>query len=450
MKKLKVLLVEDDPLARKLMTAQLSDHEVDFAADMATARKKISARNIDICFIDLKLDKDDHSGLELIPLAAAAGAYAVVMSGHDSEPLVEGAYALGCADFYGKGNEEESVGSVIERYWQKQEGAAGDQVFQDDFVTHDKDTRASISTALSHAKSELPVLILGPSGSGKTSLARVIHDRSGRRGQFVAINCAAHTEELLEAELFGYRKGAFTGAVEARKGKLLLADDGTLFLDEVGSMSQKMQSKLLKALEEKSFYPLSADRPETSRFRVISATLEDVHELVKTKQLRFDFFQRINGINVFLKPLKDRRDDILPMLAFFSRGKRKLSFAEEAKQQLLRYPWPGNARELKRFVELITAGRPGRVSLDMVMELLITAHADQGARKFLTDEQYDFILANGLPQAVKRLEDEAIARSLKENGGRKAKAMSALKIATGLLYSSLRRTGQHKGNKNGD
>lgn len=450
MKRLSVLVVEDDPLSRQLMTAQLRDHTVDFASDLASARKKIAGGGHDICFIDLKLgDKDDHSGLELIPLAAAAGAYPVVMSGDDSDPIVERAYELGCADFYAKGNEEESVVTVIERLLSRREAGGNDRLFRDEFVTSDAETRASISRALNLAKSDMPVLILGPSGSGKTNLARVIHERSGRRGQFVAINCAAHTEDLLEAELFGHRKGAFTGAAEARKGKLLLANEGTLFLDEVGSMSRKMQSKLLKAIEEKSFYPLGSERPETSRFRIISATLEDVHDLVRKKELRFDFFQRINGITLALKPLKERKDDILPLLAFFGRGKRKLAFTEDAKEQLLRYHWPGNTRELKKFVELVAAGHSGRVTLEMVMELLTTVHTEQSSDEFLTDAIFGYIRAHGLAKSVKRLEDEAIARSLRENGGRKAKVMADLHIATGLLYASLRRTGRFKDGTNG-
>lgn len=445
MPKLKVLVVEDDALSRELIASQLQGHAVEFAENQATARVKIKAGGNDICFIDLKLgEKDDHSGLKLIPLAAAAGAYPVVMSGHDSEPIVSRAYELGCEDFYAKGNESESVVTVIERFLSKRQSGGDGKLFEDEFVTTDDESRASISRALGFATSDIPVMILGPSGSGKTSLARVIHERSGRRGQFVAINCAAHTEDLLEAELFGHRKGAFTGASESRKGKLLLADGGTLFLDEVGSMSLKMQTKLLKAIEEKSFYPLGSERPETSSFRVISATLENVHELVSKKELRFDFLQRINGITIALKPLKERKDDILPLIAFFSRGKRRLAFADDAKQQILAYHWPGNTRELKKFVELVSAGPSGRVTREIVMELLTAAHVVQDSNEYLTEAIYAYIRAHGLPEGVKRLEDEVISRSLRENGGRRARVMKDLKIATGLLYASMRRTGQFK------
>jgi two-component system NtrC family response regulator len=452
MRKLKILVVEDDPLARKLVEEQLREHEVDFAADLPAGRKKIGARRHDICFIDLKLNNkaDDKSGLELVPLAAKAGAYCVVMSGHDSEAVVERAYELGCDDFYAKGNEEENVSAVVARFLRKCPEDGEDRLFQDLFITEDAGTRVSVTEALKYAASELPVIILGPSGTGKTSLAEVIHGRSGRRGQFVAMNCADYaTEDLLEVELFGYRKGAFTGAGDGRKGKLLLADGGTLFLDEIGSMSLNMQGRLLKAIEEKSFHPVGSDSAVKSRFRIVSATLENLQNLVKKGRLRFDFLQRIQGLTVELKPLARRKDDILPLIAFFTRGGRRLAFSPDAKQLLLSHGWPGNVRELKKFVDLAASGDPGRVTADMAERFLAMARAGAASDDFLTEQQYRAVLEGGLYAAVRRFEDEAIQRSLADNGGRKNKVMSDLQIDTGLLYKSLKRTGKH-GGKNDD
>ncbi len=451
MRKLKVLVVEDDPMSRKLMAAQLREHDVDLASDLATGRSKIDARQNDICFVDLKLgDKDDKSGLELVPLAVKAGAYCVVMSGHDSEAVVERAYELGCDDFYAKGNEEENVSAVVARFLRRCPEEGDDRLFQDLFITADPGTRASVMETLRYASSDLPVIILGPSGTGKTSLAEVIHGRSGRRGQFVAINCADYTEDLLEAELFGYRKGAFTGAGDGRKGKLLLADGGTLFLDEIGSMSLKMQNKLLKAIEEKSFHPLGSDSLVKSRFRIVSATLENLQNLVKKGRLRFDFLQRVQGLTIELKPLVRRKDDILPLIAFFTRGGRRLSLTEDAKQLLLRHDWQGNVREVKKFVALATAGEFGRVTADAARKLLMMARAGEASDDFLTEQQHAYILEKGLRSAVERFEDEAIARSLTDNQGRKNKVMSGLKIDAGLLSKSLKRAGKHRSKGNGD
>lgn len=440
MKKLSILVVEDDALARKVMGAHLQGHDVEFAEDAASARRKISGGRHDLCFIDLELgDADSRSGLELIPLAAAKGVYSVVMSGHDAEEIVEHAYDLGCDDFYSKGNEKSNIEAVFARYLLRQEGAKAD-VFSERFVTVDQATRAAVEEALKYAPSELPIMILGPSGTGKTCLARVIHDHSGRTGPFVAINCAAYTEDLLEAELFGYRKGAFTGANDAHKGKLLLADQGTLFLDEIGAMSLKMQAKLLKAIEERSFFPLGSDKIETSRFRVVSATLEDMQGLIKAGSMRFDFFQRVHGLSVELKPLAERKCDVFPLIASLGRGGKRLAFTAEAKQTLQGHDWPGNVRELRRFVELLAAGDEGRVTAETAERLLKTARAGKAAGAgFVSEEQYRFALEKGVNALLDRLADEVIRRNLEENTGKKTKVLGDLRISTRLLYASLKR-----------
>ncbi|MDX6769074.1 MAG: sigma-54 dependent transcriptional regulator [Elusimicrobiota bacterium] len=451
-RKLKILIVEDDPLSRKLVEGELRGHAVDFAVDLASGRKKIAAGGHDICFIDLKLgDKDAASGLELVPLAAKSGAYCVVMSAHDSDAVVQKAYELGCDDFYAKGNEEENVSSVVARFLRKRPEEGEDRLFKDLFVTEDAATKVAVGEALKYAASDVPIMILGPSGTGKTSLAEVIHGRSGRRGAFVAMNCADYaTEDMLEIELFGYRKGAFTGAGDGRKGKLLLADGGTLFLDEIGSMSPAMQSRLLKAIEERSFYPVGSDSLVKSRFRVISATLENPQSLVKRGRMRFDLLQRVQGLTIELKPLARRKDDVLPLIAFFTRKGRRLAFADDAKELLLRHEWPGNVRELKKFVELAVAGEPGRVTADAARRVLALTRAAESSDGFLTETQYREALSEGLSAAVARFEGEAIRRSLAENAGRKDKAAQDLRIAAKVIDAHLKRSDGPGGRTDGD
>ncbi len=439
MAQLSILVIDDDPLARKVLGNNLTGHEIDFAEDSHSALKKIKSGEHDLCFIDLKLGKEGFSGLDLIPAAKASGLYSVVMSSHAKEDFIERAYALGCDDFYAKGNERENIGKILARCQASRQASKTRSVFKSEFITEDPETQRSIEEALSLAGLEIPLLILGPSGSGKTSLARLIHDRSGRTGEFVAVNCSACPEDLLEAELFGYRKGAFTGAFEDRKGKLLLADQGTLFLDEIGAMSPKMQAKLLKAIEEKSFYPLGSDAPQTSRFRLMSATLEDIQSLVKSGKMRFDFFHRIHGLTLNLKPLAQRKGDIFPLLSFFTKGDRRLSFSPEAREKILNYDWPGNVRELKKFVELLMAGREGLVSGEAVGKIISNEKAER-SRSLIGDEHYRFALEHGLKKAVERFIDLIIARCLSENGRVKTKVLSDLKIATGLLYKSIQRS----------
>lgn len=442
MPRLSILVVEDDPLSRKVMAAHLKDHSVTFAEDAAAGKRLIESGKPDLCFIDLQLGGDDpRAGLDLIPLAVAKGAYAVVMSGHDGEAIVERAYELGCDDFHGKGDEAASVGTVLARYLSRKQ-TVKDDPFSGRFVTADPETKTAVQEALLYAPSELPLMLLGPSGTGKTSLAQLIHERSGRPGAFVAINCSAYAEDLLEAELFGYKKGAFTGANDAHKGKLLAADRGTLFLDEIGSMSLKMQTKLLKAIEEKSFFPLGSDRPETSRFRVISATLENLPGLIKAGRMRFDFFQRVHGLSIELKPLSARKCDLMPLINSFSRTGKRLAFSAEAKKLVLAHDWPGNAREVKRFVELLAAGGEGRVSAEAVARLLRAVGAEQSAPAgFLTDEQLAFAREKGLDALLDRVVDEAVGRSLADNSGKKTAVLEELHISTRLLYAALKRRG---------
>ena len=440
MSKLSILVVEDDPFARRLMGSQLESHQVDFAEDAGSARRKIESGGHQICFIDLILGKgDEASGLELIPLAKAKGAYSVVMSAEDSQDVIDRAYSLGCDDFYAKGNERSNVGSVLARYNTKRRKEDLDSIYRDRFMTEDEATRADISKALEYAASDLPVLILGPSGTGKTNLARIIHDMSNRKGQFVAINCSAYTEDLLEAELFGHKKGAFTGAAESRKGKLALAHEGTLFLDEIGSMSLAMQTKLLKAIEERTFYPVGSEEPQTSDFRIVSATLEDLQRLIKLGKLRFDFFQRIHGLTIALKPLAQRKCDIFPLLSYFSRGERRLSFTPEAKDFLLRHDWPGNVRELKKLVSLLVAGPEGRIGAEALKKLFASISVEDGPASIVTEDIYHYALKHGLIRALEKIAAGVIGRNLRENDGIKNRVLADLKISNRLYYSSLKR-----------
>jgi DNA-binding NtrC family response regulator len=438
--RIKILVVEDDALACEVIEQCLKGHEVHAVHDVLGAKKKLRQHHYDLCFVDLKLGQhDDYSGLTLIPLAIKHGAYVVVMSGKNDEAIVEKAYSLGCNDFYKKGNEDLNIKNVLSRFVMHRKNLKPKELFQTKFITTDPITRSNITDAIHYALSDIPIIILGPSGTGKTSLAKVLHDFSGRSGPFVPINCAAFPEELLEAELFGYRKGAFSGAVENRKGQLLIANNGTLFLDEIGSMSLKMQAKLLKAIEERFFYPLGSEKSEKSNFRLISATLEDIQTLIKTGSMRFDFFQRIHGFAVNIKPLAARPDDILALINHFTRETRQLAFSTKAKELLLKHDWPGNVRELRKLVELLVAGNEGNISPETMMHLINSASVMQGNGIEVTDSQYLFALRHGLPTAVERFTDQIIERCLVEHDGQKNQVRTAIQISNRLLYSSLKR-----------
>ncbi|HNW42858.1 MAG TPA: sigma-54 dependent transcriptional regulator [Elusimicrobiales bacterium] len=445
MEKLNILVVEDDKLAQKVMAAQLAAHNVDLAGDLKTALKKLETGRYDLGFFDLMLGPgDDYSGLKAIPRAVDKGLYAVVVSSSDSDEMIDKAYEAGAGDFYAKGNEERNVADILQKFLQHRKAAGAADIFADAFITQDPETKAAAAEALKYAPTELPIVILGPSGTGKTSLAKILHEHSGRDGAFVAINCSAYSEDLLEAELFGYKKGAFTGASEARKGRLLEAHKGTLFLDEIGAMSLNMQTKLLKALEERSFYPLGSEKPERSEFRIISATLEDPQALIAQGKLRFDLFHRVHGYTITLKPLARRRCDIFPLVLHFTKTGRRLAFTPEAREFMGSYAWPGNIRELKKFTDLVAGGPGGRVSLETAQKHLkgrAAGPAGSPAAGPAGEDLYAYALAHGLEAALDKVSAEIIKRNLDENEGSRTKTLAALKISTRLLYATLKKSG---------
>ncbi|MFH2036238.1 MAG: sigma-54 dependent transcriptional regulator [Candidatus Zixiibacteriota bacterium] len=211
------------------------------------------------------------------------------------------------------------------------------------------------------APTDISVLIIGPSGSGKELIARAIHTNSSKSsGKFVAINCGALSAGVLESELFGHEKGAFTGSIGKRNGLFVQADNGTIFLDEIGETKPDMQVKLLRVLEDGYFYPVGGDKPVRSNARVIAATNRDLSEAIGDGNFREDLYFRLGVIKITLPPLYDRRGDILPLLFHFAKMEGLKGFSDKALDLLMRYDWYGNVRQLKNFVSRMSALRSGK------------------------------------------------------------------------------------------
>jgi DNA-binding NtrC family response regulator len=236
----------------------------------------------------------------------------------------------------------------------QRKNALGDLLGSTDAMRHVFDTIRRV------ARTTTTVMIRGESGTGKELVARAIHDESARRNRpFISVNCAALPESLMESELFGYERGAFTGAAATKEGRVELANRGTLFLDEIGTLTPALQSKLLRVLEDHSLVRLGGKRPIRVDFRLLTATNEDVEELVRQNRFREDLYYRINVVPIFLPPLRERVEDIPLLFDYFlqvycaANGLPTKRISDEALQALKRYPWPGNVRELENTAQRI-------------------------------------------------------------------------------------------------
>jgi len=281
-----------------------------------------------------------------------------------------------------------------------------------------------ISDALKVANSKTSTLILGESGTGKELLARLIHQAGARKSTpMVVLNCAALPETLLESELFGHEKGAFTGATSRKIGKFELADEGTIFLDEIAEMSPSMQAKLLQVLQEGVFYRVGGIEPISVDVRVIAATNRDIEKEVAEARFREDLFYRLNVVQINMPPLRDRKEDI-PVLAdyfltMFKRetGLQDLRVSEKAMDRMMEYDWPGNVREFKNAIERAVVMGDGKVIVPDDLPI---------SRTKITTSEIETGLT--LKEALDRFKKEFVKKNLEKTGGNRSKAAKVMDI----------------------
>jgi DNA-binding NtrC family response regulator len=292
------------------------------------------------------------------------------------------------------------------------------------------------------AERDTTVLITGESGTGKELIARRVHDLSPRRnGPFVAINCAAIPETLIESELFGHEKGAFTNAIEKRLGHFELADGGTLFLDEIGELSLAVQVKMLRFLQEQEFYRVGRSKPIKVDVRIVVATNRVLEECVRAKTFRQDLYYRIHVVGVEVPPLRDRYEDIPLLLEHFVEkyttvyGGRRITFSEEAQNLLIQYDWPGNVRELENVVESLMALSPAdTVTEDILPKKIREAERDpERASAFSGNLQFE--------EAEKMFETEMIVKALKKTNYVQTRAAEILGISRRILKYKMDKLG---------
>lgn len=366
---LKILIADDDQSILWVLEKLLTEKGLDVvkAKDGKEAAEALSKNAVSIAVLDINMPGKD--GLRLLTEAREAGSAVsfIIMTAESSMKNTLEAMKLGAFDYVTKpfdlGEMEIVVERAIENLKLKEKVSALKERLRESlgqetaFIGKSKAVEEVFKKAGKVAAKDVTVLILGESGTGKELLARLIHMNSSRaEGPFVAVNSAAVPRDLMESELFGFEKGAFTGAIEAKKGKFELAEGGSLFLDEVGDMSPDLQARLLRAIQEKEFYRVGGREPIKVDVRIIAATNQDLEKAVAEKRFREDLLFRLNGITLTLPPLRDRKGDVSILAGYFLEkfraefGAVARSFSPAALESLEAYQWPGNVRELENAV----------------------------------------------------------------------------------------------------
>ena len=363
----RVLIVDDDPASRRLLEVRLRPLECDVAT-VGNGEQALSAIRKDppdLVLLDLQMPK--MGGIEVLRALRKDGidTPTIVITAHGSIAVAVEAIKEGAYDFITKPVDANHFDIVVRKALEREGLKHGLELFSEDadrryhlIIGKSEKMREAVETARKAAASRATVLLLGESGTGKEVFARAIHNWSERKTQpFVAINCVGLSKELLESELFGHEKGAFTGADQQKKGKMELANGGTVFLDEVGDVFQELQTKLLRFLQEREFDRVGGTRPIRVDVRIIAATNRDLESAVKDGRFREDLYHRLNVIAIGLPPLRERAEDVEPLSRFFLRRysvESKKNVAEitgPALAKLAAYPWPGNVRELGNTIE---------------------------------------------------------------------------------------------------
>ncbi|MGB9765157.1 MAG: sigma-54-dependent transcriptional regulator [Candidatus Saccharicenans sp.] len=440
-----ILVVEDDELQRSLISENLrrEGYEVFEAANLGEALELIGQKPVEIAVVDYKLGTE--SGLELIkefqrrnPLITPVMVTAFASVETAVEAIKQGAY-----DYVVKPINFKNFLLVLERARERfrlqreiaeLRSRLEEKFSFKNFVFASKSMERVIGLMGRAARSEATVLITGETGTGKDLIAKLIHFSSARsRGPFLAVNLPSIPESLVESELFGAEKGAYTDAKERKIGKFEAADGGTLFLDEIGDLNPSIQVKLLRFLQEKEFYRLGSNRPLKADVRVLAATNKNLEKLVAEEKFRSDLYYRLNVIRIEVPPLRDRREDIPLLVDHFIRqysqreGKTIKGISAEALNVLINHDFPGNVRELENAIERAVIFAEGEIITRADLPVFLEIRSE----KEVTESGPDF--SKPLTDKVRDLEIREIRRALEKAGGVKSRAAKLLGITERML-----------------
>jgi DNA-binding NtrC family response regulator len=444
-----ILIVDDDDAFRESLAETLGDlgHVIEQAGSGHDALAMLAGdTRIDCMFLDIRMP--DLSGIDVLErlraMPARAALPVVVLTAFATSDNTIHAMRLGAFEHLTKPVGRDAIASLLRKIEASNRGASSPALpVSNEDVTDGTPRLLGNSEALRDAQKQIgraaatdsTVLITGETGTGKEVAARVLHDVSRRRhAPFVAINCAAIPAELLESELFGHTRGAFTGAVTQRAGRIVEANGGTLFLDEIGDLPLPMQAKLLRVIQERTLTPVGSNTSVAIDVRIVAATHRDLAAEVAARTFREDLFYRLNVIPVHLPPLRDRPDDILPLAAHFLTAANLAGPARtlsgDAERRLLAHAWPGNVRELKNAMERVAALARGPLVTADDLAFLTAPRAG-------VSEIPAALLDLPLPQAIEWLERAAIERALQQSAGNRAEAARRLGISRQSLYTKI-------------
>jgi DNA-binding NtrC family response regulator len=438
-----LLLVDDEQKIRRTLGQALrgDGHDVLEADSVAAARRALSERNVDVVVVDNLMP--DATGLDLIREIAASAPeperpQILMMTAHATIESAIEAMKLGALDYLQKPFEIDELLVVVRRALEHQRLKSHQRYLlseRDEEFNHygivgrSRVMEDVIKKAELVAETKSTVLITGETGTGKELVARAIHARSAQRNMpLIKVNCAAIPESLLESELFGHVRGAFTGAATNKKGRFALADGGSIMLDEIGTMSPLLQSKLLRVIQEREFEPLGSERSQQVDVRVIAATNRDLRQMVLDGTFQEDLFYRLNVIPIEMPPLRNRREDIPVLAEHFIRkhqqrtGKRIDRVEEGVHEKLASYEWPGNVRELENTIErAVVLSTNGAITVALISVLGVAAG------------QSSALPSLKLRTNIEWIEQETIRRALDSAGGVKKDAADLMGISQRAL-----------------
>jgi DNA-binding NtrC family response regulator len=446
-KKSNILVVDDEQDHAQVMCEALTrqGHKCDLAYNYSEAQSKLAKRKYDVVITDLMME-GKREGLDVLHAVQKVepAPPVILVTAHADIPTCRQALNEGAYDYIEKPLDLDYFRAQVNRAAEKAALQKQNQVLQEQLVDRGSfegiigqsaSMQRVMQTARQVAPTDIPVLILGDSGTGKELIARSIHNHSKRRkNRLVVMNCAGFAPTILEDELFGHVKGAFTGANNDREGRFEHADGGTLFLDEIGDMPHDMQAKLLRAIENGEVVRLGSNDAIQVDVRVISATNKNLDEMVAEKQFRADLYHRINGVTIQVPPLRERREDIPLLIHYFvkdaaERLEKPIEGIEpEAQQLLMSFAWPGNVRQLKNVIELMAALSSGTV---LTVKDLPPEIRPSGGEVVGT-------MNNLVGISIEQAEKELIRNTLKLVNGNREQAAKILGIGERTLYRKIK------------